>query len=130
MPASDSEAAPVVAVATAAPVATPARNIIYQGELDLAVTDFNQATTRINSLLAQNDAYLSTAHETRADGQHRQEMTIKVPPSKFVDLVTALSQLGHVENKDVASSDVTADVLQTAKTLLPSRRPPQSLSSS
>jgi hypothetical protein len=117
MPAAEPEAAPVSAAATAAPVAKPARNIIYQGELELAVTDFNQATTRINHLLEQNDAYLGTAHETRADGQHSQEMTIKVPPGKFVDLVTALSQLGHVENKDVASSDVTADVLQTAKTL-------------
>jgi hypothetical protein len=116
MPAANQAAAPETVVA--APVATPARNVIYQGELDLAVTDFNQATTRINSLLAQNDAYLSTAHETRADGQHRQEMTIKVPPGKFVDLVAALSQLGHVENKDVTSSDVTADVLQTAKTLV------------
>jgi hypothetical protein len=117
MPATEPAATPVNAVATVAPVAKPTRDIIYQGELNLAVTDFNQATTRINQLLTQHDAYLSTAHETRANGQHSQEMTIKVVPGNFVDLVTALSQLGHVENKDVASADVTADVLQTAKTL-------------
>ncbi|HET9503100.1 MAG TPA: DUF4349 domain-containing protein [Hymenobacter sp.] len=117
MPAAEPEAAPAAAIAMTAPVAKPNRDIIYQGELDLAVNDFNQATTRINQLLELHDAYLSTAHETRADGQHRQEMTIKVVPGKFVELVTALSQLGHVENKDVASADVTADVLQTAKTL-------------
>lgn len=117
MPAAEPAPAPVSAVATAAPVAKPARDIIYQGSLDLAVTDFKQATTRINSLLEQNGAYLGTAHETRADGQHRQEMTIKVPPAHFVALVTALGQLGQVENKDIASADVTADLLQTAKTL-------------
>ncbi len=117
MPAAEPEAAPAAAVATAAPVAKPTRDIIYQGELELTVTDFNQATTRINQLLELHDAYLSTAHETRANGQHSQEMTIKVVPGKFVALVTALSQLGHVENKDVASADVTADVLQTAKAL-------------
>jgi hypothetical protein len=102
-------------VATATPAAQPARNVIYQGELDLAVDDFKQATTSINHLLEQNGAYLGTAHETRADGQHRQEMTIKVPPAHFVALVTALGQLGQVENKDIASADVTADLLQTDK---------------
>ncbi|RZK89257.1 MAG: DUF4349 domain-containing protein [Hymenobacter sp.] len=117
MPAAETSATPAAAVAPAAPIAQPPRDIIYQGELDLAVDDFNQATTSINHLLEQNGAYLGTAHETRADGQHRQEMTIKVPPAKFVALLTALGQLGHVENKDVASADVTADVLQTAQSL-------------
>ena len=114
MPATDTSVAPAVPIA---PVAQPPRTIVYQGTLDLAVVDFNQTTTSINRLLEQNDAYLGTAHETRADGQHRQEMTIKMPPAKFVALVTALGQLGHVENKDVASADVTADLLQTAKSL-------------
>lgn len=114
MPTTDTSATPVT---SAAPLMQPPRNIIYQGTLDLAVVDFNQATTSINRLLEQNDAYLGTAHETRANGQHRQEMTIKVPPARFVALVTALGQLGHVENKDVASADVTADMLQTAKSL-------------
>jgi len=115
MPATEPDVAPVAAVATATPVAQPARNVIYQGELDLAVDDFRQTTTSINHLLEQNGAYLGTAHETRADGQHRQEMTIKVLPAHFVALVTALGQLGQVENKDIASADVTADLLQTDK---------------
>ena len=114
MPATDTIAAPAV---SAAPASQSPRTIVYQGTLDLAVVDFNQATTSINRLLEQHDAYLGTAHETRADGQHRQEMTIKVPPTRFVALVTALGQLGHVENKDVASADVTADILQAAKNL-------------
>jgi hypothetical protein len=92
---------------------SPGKAVVYEGKLDLAVDDFNQATTTINRLLEENDAYLSTAHETRADGQQRQEMIIKIPPAKFVSVVTALGQLGRVENKDVASADMTADVLQT-----------------
>ncbi|RZK16728.1 MAG: DUF4349 domain-containing protein [Hymenobacter sp.] len=114
MPTTDTSAAPT---AIAASVVQPPRAIIYQGSLDLVVTDFNQATTSLNHLLEQHSAYLGTAHETRADGQHRQEMTIKVPPASFVALVTALGQLGHVEHKDVASADVTADLLQTTKSL-------------
>jgi hypothetical protein len=106
--------APTPLTATEAQVAqAPSKAVVYEGKLDLAVDDFNQTTTTINRLLDENGAYLSTAHETRADGQQRQEMTIKIPPAKFVAVVTALGQLGRVENKDVASADMTADVLQT-----------------
>jgi hypothetical protein len=94
-------------------------HVIYQGELNLAVDDFEQASASINRLLAQHDSYLSTAHEERANGQQRQEMTIKVPPKRFAGLVAALSRLGHVENKDIASTDVTADLLQAAANLDP-----------
>jgi hypothetical protein len=92
-------------------------HVIYQGELNLAVDDFEQASATINRLLLRHDSYLSTAHEERANGQQRQEMTIKVPPTKFAALVADLSRLGHVENKDVASTDVTADLVQAATNL-------------
>ncbi|RZK87114.1 MAG: DUF4349 domain-containing protein, partial [Hymenobacter sp.] len=56
-------------------------------------------------------------HEERASGQQRQEMTVKVPPTEFTALVAALGRLGHIENKDIASTDVTADLLQAATNL-------------
>ncbi|WP_046242727.1 DUF4349 domain-containing protein [Hymenobacter terrenus] len=93
------------------------RDIIYEGELDLAVDDFEQATAGIDRLLEEHHAYLGTAHETRANGQHRQEMTIKVKPEKFLPLVAALGKLGRIENKDVSSADVTADMLAAAASL-------------
>ncbi|MVN75528.1 DUF4349 domain-containing protein [Hymenobacter sp. HMF4947] len=95
----------------------PARNIIYQGNLELAVDDFDQASANLDRLLAQYHSYAGTAHETRADGQRRQEMTLKVPPADFLPLVAALSKLGRIEAKDVASADVTADVLQALASL-------------
>lgn len=98
-------------------VQPPSRNVIYNGELDLAVDDFAQASAGIEALLQQHRAYLSTAHETRADGLHRQEMKIKVHPTEFSALVSALSKLGRIETKDVSSADVTADVLDAAATL-------------
>lgn len=93
------------------------RDVVYQGELNLAVDNFEQASAGINRLLARHDSYLSTAHEERANGQQRQEMTIKVPPTEFAALVADLSRLGHVENKDIASTDVTADLVQAATNL-------------
>lgn len=97
---------------TATPAVTP--NVVYQGELDLAVDDFAQASDDIDRLLLRHKSYLSTAHETRADGQHRQEMTLKVLPTEFAALVADLGKLGRIENKDISSADVTADILQAA----------------
>ncbi len=106
------------AVATPAPAARSlGRDVVYQGELNLAVDDFEQASAGINRLLVRHDSYLGTAHEERANGQQRQEMTIKVPPTEFAALVADLSRLGHVENKDIASTDVTADLVQAATSL-------------
>ncbi|GAB3847896.1 hypothetical protein GCM10028822_09950 [Hymenobacter terrigena] len=98
----------------ATPKVQPGHSVAYQAELNMAVDDFDKATDRINALLEQHSAYLGTAHETRADGQRRQEMTVKVPPVHFVALVSALGKLGHIENKDISSADITADVLATA----------------
>ncbi|GAB3634445.1 hypothetical protein GCM10027422_00350 [Hymenobacter arcticus] len=104
-------AAPTSAAPTT-PTAAP--NVVYQGELDLAVDDFAQASDNIDRLLLRHKSYLSTAHETRADGQHRQEMTLKVLPTEFAGLVADLGKLGRIENKDISSADVTADMLQAA----------------
>jgi hypothetical protein len=100
------------ATATIIPAPATVPNVIYQGELDLAVNDFAQASDEIDRLLLCHKSYLSTAHETRANGQHRQEMTLKVLPTEFSALVADLGKLGRIENKDVSSADVTADVLQ------------------
>ncbi|MBD2767761.1 DUF4349 domain-containing protein [Hymenobacter sp. BT664] len=100
-----------------APARQAERSVIYEGQLDLEVDDFEQTTTAIDHLLEQHWAYLSTAHETRANGQHRQEMTLKVKPSEFLPLIAALGKLGRITNKDISSADVTADVLAATTTL-------------
>lgn len=97
--------------------AQPGHSVAYQAELRMAVDDFDKATDRINTLLEQHGAYLGTAHETRADGQRRQEMTLQVPPRQIVPLVSALGKLGHIENKDIAAVDITADMLDNAAQL-------------
>jgi len=94
-----------------------AHTVVYEGKLDLAVNNFEKANPKIDSLVSLHGAYLATAHETRADGLLRQDMTIKVPPTRFVALVAALGRLGHIESKDVASADVTADILSASNTL-------------
>ncbi|MFD2717374.1 DUF4349 domain-containing protein [Hymenobacter monticola] len=95
----------------------PPRTVVYEGKMELAVRNFERASTGIDSLLNAHGAYLNDAHETRSDDRPHQQMTIKVPPAHFVPLVAALSKLGRVENKDVASADVTADILASSASL-------------
>lgn len=109
------EGQPAEAVATAK--AQPGHSVAYQAELRMAVDDFDKTTDRVNELLERHGAYLGSAHESRADGQRRQEMTLQVPPKQFVALVSALGKLGHIEAKDIAAADITADALATATQL-------------
>jgi hypothetical protein len=92
-------------------VAASTRSVAYQGDINLEVDDFEQATTSLNQLLDQFGAYPSTAHEARANGQRYQELTIKVPATSFLHLVAALSKLGRTANKEVSSTDITADLV-------------------
>lgn len=94
-----------------APAAGPSRTVAYQGEMSLQVDNFEQATNSLNQLLDQYGAYPSAAHETRANGQHYQEMTLKVPATEFLHVVAALAKLGRIDNKDISSTDITADVV-------------------
>jgi len=87
------------------------RHVAYQGEMSLEVDNFEQATTSLNQLLDQFGAFPSTAHETRANDQHYQEMTLKVPATEFLHLVAALSKLGQTTSKDIGATDVTADLV-------------------
>ena len=106
---------PAEVVATAK--AQPGHSVAYQAELKMAVDDFDRATDHVNELVERHGAYLGSAHETRADGQRRQEMTLQVPPRQFVALVAALGKLGHIETKDIAAVDITADALAAAAQL-------------
>jgi hypothetical protein len=120
-------AAPVAPGSTAAsttPLASPTpdtpgqtRSVAYQGEMSLEVDNFEQATASLNQLLDQFGAFPSTAHETRANGQHYQEMTLKVPATEFLHLVAALGKLGHTTGKDIGATDVTADLVSLSTRL-------------
>ncbi|MGI4869842.1 MAG: DUF4349 domain-containing protein [Janthinobacterium lividum] len=110
-----SKAAPVATAVAEPTIGRPAHAVIYNGEMELSVDDFDKTSASIEQLLKEHRAYLSTSHETRANGQHRQEMTLKVWPTEFLPLVTALGKLGRIDNKEISSADVTADVLDATQ---------------
>jgi hypothetical protein len=65
----------------------------------------------------RSSGYLSAAAETHADGEWRQETTIRVPPSQFQALIGGLAGLGTVEEKKLSTDDVTAEHADVAARL-------------
>jgi hypothetical protein len=68
-----------------------------------------RAMSRLDSLVRRSGGYLSAATETRADGEWRQETTIRVPPARFQPLLNGLAGLGTIEEKKLTTDDVTAE---------------------
>lgn len=67
------------------------------------------AAASLDSLVRRSSGYLSAATETRADGEWRQETTIRVPPSHFQLLLNGLAGLGTIEEKKLTTDDITAE---------------------
>lgn len=64
---------------------------------------------RLDSLVRRSGGYLSAAAETHADGEWRQETTIRVPATRFQALLGGLAGLGTIEEKKLTTDDVTAE---------------------
>jgi hypothetical protein len=124
-PSAESDEAPVQANAEPLLVPTsvvaPARLLVYHADLRLKVASIPRASTRLDSLVRRSGGYLSAATEARVDGEWRQEMTIRVVPSRFPALMAALSNLGSVEEKKLTTDDVTAQHADVAARLVTKR---------
>lgn len=99
----------------------PARLLIYHAEVRLKTTAMPRATRRLDSLVRRSGGYLSAANETHADGEWRQETTIRVPPQQFEALLSGLAGLGSIEEKKLSTNDVTAEHADVAARLLAKR---------
>ncbi|GAB3291605.1 DUF4349 domain-containing protein [Hymenobacter tenuis] len=123
VPAPDAATAAQVPTSTASPSATDVplarlwraagHLVIYQGEMELEVADFKQATFGLDSTLTHFGAYLTDAHETTDAGRHQQKLTVRVPSAQFLTLTAALTQLGTVRSKDLSSRDIAAELAKS-----------------
>ncbi len=99
------------------PPAATTRLLIYHADVRLKTSDMPRAAIRLDSLVRRSGGYLSAATETRADGEWRQENTIRVPPAQFRPLLSGLAGLGTVEEKKLSTDDVTAEHADVAARL-------------
>jgi hypothetical protein len=102
-------------------VAAPSRLLIYHADLRLRVPSLPRASASLDSLVRRNEGFLSAATETRADGEWRQFMTIRVRPARFQALLASLGGLGTVEEKKLTTDDVTAQHADVAARLATKR---------
>jgi hypothetical protein len=112
-PTIDSAAAPAEAKA-AAPIA---RLLVYHAEVRLRAASMRRAIPQLDSLVHRSGGYLSSAAETRADGEWRQVTTLRVPPAQFQALLGGLAGLGAIEEKKLSTDDVTAEHADVAARL-------------
>lgn len=113
----DAQASPAPAEAEPAQADTPGfppgaaanRQLVYNAELTLKVTQLPRAIARVDSLVRGSSGWTLTATQTRADGEWRQEMKVRVRPDRLTDLLAKLTGLGTVEAKSLAAEDVTAE---------------------
>lgn len=99
------------------PAAATSRLLIYHADVRLKTTTMLHAVARLDSLVRRSNGYLSTATETRADGEWRQETTIRVPPTQFQQLLSGLAGLGTIEEKKLSTDDITAEHADVAARL-------------
>ena len=116
--AASGEAAPAPAAPTpAAPAPTASRLLIYHADVRLKTEAMSRAAAGLDSLVRRSGGFVSAATETRADGEWRQETTIRVPPTRFQPLLSGLRGLGTIEEKKLSTDDVTAEHADVAARL-------------
>ena len=98
------------------PAATT-RLLVYHADVRLKTAAMPRAMARLDSLVRRSGGYFSAATETHADGEWRQETTIRVPPTRFQGLLSGLSGLGTIEEKKLSTDDVTAEHADVAARL-------------
>ena len=113
----ESAANPAQAAPLKPAVAATPRLRVYHAELRLKVASLPRASARLDSLVRRSGGYTSAATEARADGQWRQETTVRVRPGQFGTLLAALARLGTVEEKKLSTDDVTAEHADVAARL-------------
>src|SRR4051794_28016227 len=72
------------------------RKIIYTGNAELLVDDFDKATSDLLDLLAEQDGYIASSELTGEPGQPRSgRWTLRIPAEKFKAFLVAAGKLGE-----------------------------------
>ncbi|UOR07348.1 DUF4349 domain-containing protein [Hymenobacter aerilatus] len=111
-----------IASATLPTVEDKQRQIVYHADIMLKVDDFPQTSTRLETLLRQQQGVIEDSKETREDGQWQQSVRIRITPARFQELLAGLRGLGTVEERRVSSDDVTAQHADVAARLAAKRK--------
>jgi hypothetical protein len=103
------EAKPAGNAAAAPDAAKPTpRKIIYTGNVDLIVNDFDKAEQQLRLLVEEHEGYLAKSQIYNQPGAPRSgTWTVRVPSKHFDAFMEAAIQFGEVRNRTTNSQDIT-----------------------
>lgn len=105
------EAAPV-AVANAARKAAVLRLIAYHVSLTLEVKEFERAKEKLRTAVEEAGGYIAQAIAAETPDQpQRADLVLRVPVDKLSGVLDALRALGRVTREQLATEEVTAQVV-------------------
>lgn len=86
------------------------RQVISTAQLDLEARDIDQAVQRATTLVLAARGYMFSESASLATGRHA-HVVFKVVPEAFTGVVTAIGHLGRLTNREIATQDVTGQVV-------------------
>ena len=86
------------------------RRIIFSGQLEVVVKDFDAARAQLARLVGEAQGYFSKTEVTEGAGSRRTGVfTVKVPAARFQPTADAVSKLGVAVRNGTDSQDVTEE---------------------
>ncbi len=85
------------------------RKIIQNADISLQVKDVPTAVDKILDLSKQNGGYTVNSHIYKNEDRVSASLSVKVPQQKLNSLIAAVSQYGEVNDKIIATEDVTEE---------------------
>lgn len=88
--------------------------IIKTADISFQIKDIKDARTKIIAIVRKSGAYISTENQATNSYSITNDMTIRIKPESFDDLVDKLMELSiYTDYRKITSQDVTADYVDT-----------------
>lgn len=108
-----SDGAPGVGLGTMQ-ASTPDRYLIKNGSVTLECVDPDEAAAQITEVAAKVNGYVAALAQTQNNvGAKQVSMTVRVPQTAFDETLAGLDALGTVLSREVRTSDVTEEYVDT-----------------
>lgn len=90
-----------------------ADKIVYRGNVTIATSDYDTAYTSLQNLLNDYGAILSDENYQIYNHMRSNTIEVRIPSEHFTDLMTNLSDIGHITNASTSAENITKTYLDT-----------------
>lgn len=94
------------------------RKVVRTGLIELVVTSYDAARDQIDALVREAGGFVDSTRASHSEGQvSNATMVLRVPSSKFGDLMPRLRALGEVQTETTDAADITDQYVDVAARL-------------